>query len=552
MIRIGAVIGVGLVTACIAVSLRGQDAAAVRLASVPELIVKLDSGKFGERQQATSDLVKHGAACLRPLAKQYLEASTEKAWRIRQICEAICVDGDEATFFKTAAILRVLFSSPAIASQIDDLQRKWIAAKSERAGKTLAALGAELSITNQAQNEFNLNRAGMIQFFDPGGLDIEPKPANGESDQIEVSKKEPARPRDSKSLMKQVDEILLGSVDDNRKLALGEKVIEKVTAETDVAAARLAMEQVAADRQIIRFGVQQQVILIGGNQVFVDNAAGIYFPGNGNRIVFGKNWKGTETDFGNVVAINSLTSVEFVGINVTPAMIETTSRVRDLQHVKFDSCELAAEAVDSFSFLTKIQNLSFATCNLSETFLETLAEFKSLRSLRLERVQFASSLWSKLKPCEQLTYLELKGLQLSNDDFDALGTMKGLEQVQLIGAKFPLQKYREFQETHASIRMNVVNSAFLGVRGGSAALDLQDKGPCQITEVIADSAADKGGLQIGDVVETINGIPINSFRELVLQVSQFAPGDKVILAVKRENQPQELEITLAERPTEVQ
>ena len=50
----------------------------------------------------------------------------------------------------------------------------------------------------------------------------------------------------------------------------------------------------------------------------------------------------------------------------------------------------------------------------------------------------------------------------------------------------------------------------------------------------------------------INGIPIKSFRELVLQISQFAPGDKVRLSVKRENQPQELEITLAERPTEVQ
>ncbi len=541
----------GLIAVCLASVLRGQVDGAVRLASVPELIAKLDSNKFGERQKATTDLVKHGTACLRPLARQYLDASTEKAWRIRQVCEAIGIEGDEATFFKAAAILRVLFDSPVIANQIDGLQEKWIATKSERAAKSLAESGAELAINNQMQDELDFNRAGMIQILGDNRLNIEPEPADGDSSRNEIIQKEPARQRDSKSLMKQVDEILLGSVDDNRKLALGETASENGTADSEVKAAQLAIAQAFDDRQVIRFGVQQQVVIIGGNQIFVDNASGIYFPGNGNRVTFGKNWNGTEADFGNVVAITSLSSVEFDGIDVTPSMIETTARVRNLQHVNFANCELSDEALDSLSFLARIQNLSISDFKVSDPFLESIAEFRSLRSLRLDRVQFPSSIWSKLKACEQLTYLELKNLPLTTDDFDELATVKSLEQVQLIGVKFALEEYREFQKAHAAIRMNVINSAFLGVRGGSSVMDEQEVGPCQITEVIVDSAAEKGGLQIGDIVEAIDGVPISTFRELVLQVSQYEPGDKIKLAVKRTNLAQELEITLAQRPAEV-
>jgi serine protease Do/serine protease DegQ len=75
-----------------------------------------------------------------------------------------------------------------------------------------------------------------------------------------------------------------------------------------------------------------------------------------------------------------------------------------------------------------------------------------------------------------------------------------------------------------------------------------------ITDVVAQSPADKGGLKVSDVVTAANDQPITSNEDLHYAIGQMAPGAKVVLKVFRDGKPLKLNVTLgvlAEHPDEL-
>ena len=223
-----------------------------------------------------------------------------------------------------------------------------------------------------------------------------------------------------------------------------------------------------------------------------------------------------------------------------------------LQHVRLDGCELTAESLEGLKSLAGVGNLSLANLTITPDLEEVFSEFTSLQSLRLENLTFQSgTFWKQFRSAQALFYLELKNLTLTGDDLQEIGKLPALQSLLLTWTKFPLAEYREFLAQHPTLRPQVVNKAFLGVRGGLTLVD-QDRGPCVISEVIADSAAANAGLQVDDVVQQVNDQQVETFRELVMYVSNFNPGDKIKVKVLRDGKPLELEVTLAERPPNAQ
>jgi S1-C subfamily serine protease len=94
----------------------------------------------------------------------------------------------------------------------------------------------------------------------------------------------------------------------------------------------------------------------------------------------------------------------------------------------------------------------------------------------------------------------------------------------------------ELEDRHKVIR------PWLGVRGreapdGLAVIDVNTGGP-----------ADRASLRAGDVVQSIDGVQVHTFPELLDQVDQRSPGDTVQLQVLRSGAPIEISIRLEERP----
>ncbi|MBK8020378.1 MAG: PDZ domain-containing protein [Chloroflexi bacterium] len=69
-----------------------------------------------------------------------------------------------------------------------------------------------------------------------------------------------------------------------------------------------------------------------------------------------------------------------------------------------------------------------------------------------------------------------------------------------------------------------------------------------IMSIVADSAAETAGLQVGDVITGVNGTEIASAQEVADAVGALSAGDTVSLDISRDGEAMTVEVTLGERP----
>lgn len=97
-----------------------------------------------------------------------------------------------------------------------------------------------------------------------------------------------------------------------------------------------------------------------------------------------------------------------------------------------------------------------------------------------------------------------------------------------------------------------VSRGQLGVMIGAVSQDavqgfnLPDSRGALVNELPPGSAAEKAGIQRGDVIRAINGSPINDASDLPPLVGAMAPGTRVRLSVYREGKTVEIPVTLTE------
>ncbi len=70
-----------------------------------------------------------------------------------------------------------------------------------------------------------------------------------------------------------------------------------------------------------------------------------------------------------------------------------------------------------------------------------------------------------------------------------------------------------------------------------------------IAAVIADSPADKAGLQAGDIIKAVDGTSVATQKDLRTQIDGKAVGDTVTLTIDRGGQTQDVSVTLEAKPT---
>ena len=65
-----------------------------------------------------------------------------------------------------------------------------------------------------------------------------------------------------------------------------------------------------------------------------------------------------------------------------------------------------------------------------------------------------------------------------------------------------------------------------------------------VKEVVAGSAAEKAGIQPGDIVISVNGVPISSSSDLTATIRSLAAGTTTDLVIVRGGKPQTITVTL--------
>ncbi len=93
-----------------------------------------------------------------------------------------------------------------------------------------------------------------------------------------------------------------------------------------------------------------------------------------------------------------------------------------------------------------------------------------------------------------------------------------------------------------------IQTAYLGVSLGVVE---SGQGGALIDEVTAGTGADEAGLQVGDLVISIDGAPVQDGGDLAAQVQTHQPGDTIDLVVVRDGNEVTVPVTMSERPADL-
>lgn len=130
-----------------------------------------------------------------------------------------------------------------------------------------------------------------------------------------------------------------------------------------------------------------------------------------------------------------------------------------------------------------------------------------------------------------VAHVGVHGVRLDEAGLAVLGRLRGIEVVQLYGTGASDAAVAALQQKLPGTKVDVRKGGKLGVAGMPA------MGPCTITHVQDGSAAARAGLQIGDVVQRIDGKPVPNFDALTELVGRHGPGEKIEMEVDRGGQP---------------
>lgn len=101
---------------------------------------------------------------------------------------------------------------------------------------------------------------------------------------------------------------------------------------------------------------------------------------------------------------------------------------------------------------------------------------------------------------------------------------------------------RDLQASIPGLQIHRRARACLGVAGMS---DINGRG-CMVSNVIPNSAAERAGFEVRDVIQTFDGRPVTDFDKLIELIGSTKPGDKIKVEVLRDFQKVTLEPVMDE------
>ncbi len=114
-----------------------------------------------------------------------------------------------------------------------------------------------------------------------------------------------------------------------------------------------------------------------------------------------------------------------------------------------------------------------------------------------------------------------------------------------VGFAIPVDEARSVAEE--IIRTGRATHPAIGVEAGNEVADDGRKAGARLTRILGGGPASTGGLQVGDVVDKVQDVPVGSVDELILALRQSRVGDRVTVEYVRDGQRQTTELQLADK-----
>ena len=191
-------------------------------------------------------------------------------------------------------------------------------------------------------------------------------------------------------------------------------------------------------------------------------------------------------------------------------------------------------------YLTDFDQLTFVGPQVGDDWLEVVQRMPNLRSLILKHTNVTGKGLSHLQKLPRLDRVGLFYSSIDDSAVENLGELRGVSFLQLYGTKLSEEAANRLNEIMDQTMVDFKRGAFMGVGGQANTLG------CEISRVSPQSAADKAGIRIGDVILEYEGAPIKTFESLTSIIAKNFAGDKVTVKLLQNGRETERKIVLGE------
>ena len=511
---------------------------------IASYVAQLDDLSFVAREKAMQELAVIGCPAIRPLAIKVLKGSPEAAWRAKHSLELIGTQGNEDTFYKSIGVLQLFYlaGSESLRGKIAQLQQQWRLEQKKNAIDRLRTLGATVldPLENAPAFANELDNFGGPFFANDF---LMPAPAeivfSGDSTLPESNFK--PRPEFKKSTLntvettREIDQILTASLAENRERILSDSADPSEALDltpTDIDQARLLPIEMRIQRMQIVAAARQ-------NGDFLN-----FGSGGGITVSLDERWQGSVEDLREMQKLTGLSRIELSNFNPGAEQLAELSKLSSITALKIVGTELSVDEFAPLAELSQLSELEFADRVIDAEVLKKFSASKSLGHLSFTDCEIGPTVLHELATYPALRSIFFEEMQIESSIFQALESLDNLNYVNLSICKFETAAYRKFEAARPMLQIAFTPQAFLGVRGG--ALNYDDLAGCEISEVVADSGAERGGLLVGDQIESVDGQPIERFEDLRLHIAQHKVGEILTVVVSRDGKPIELKIELSQ------
>jgi hypothetical protein len=184
--------------------------------------------------------------------------------------------------------------------------------------------------------------------------------------------------------------------------------------------------------------------------------------------------------------------------------------------------------LDWIRFLKSIQVVYLRGTKITASALQALSQLKQVRAIRLRNVQITPQQLVMLQELGSLEHLELCYMDIDDSYIPSILQLPINQSIRLYGTQVSDLGEQQLNESLDGIEIFRGEGGFLGISSISR--------QAQVDQVTPGSAAAQAGLLPGDIIISINNVPVATFDELRLELGKYRVGDNIDILLKRPSQ----------------
>ena len=505
-----------------------------------QLFQDLQNDKFQVRENATNQLAKRGAVVLPEIAKRYFTAPPETVYRIRKILEGVGSSGDEQTFLRATSLLLTLYSNgnEEMDQRIELLKADWRKRRKDFAVQAILGSGGKVVSEYNTQPHLQLQQALVNRQL---------KVVTNQAANVSAQRQK----LDVDQQRELVAKIMANSADDNRNFILEHSQANssskpKVTQYTYRVPQPLSVQ--FPDGWVPSEGVLSRLSELNGPVALELGAVEM----NADHWAIVKNTEAIiSVDLSAVALPDSATAaipldvraITLRNYSLDPDFCKSLGQFTSLGVLQLSNCKLDVDSVAALNQLKRVSTIpvAFVDTKVDADSISALSRLKRVRAIEMKNAQVSTAALDELEDLPQISSLKLESMSINEEFLESVSRMKRLAQLELRGCEFDIDAFKRLESTRR-IRTTFQPKAFLGV--GPQGVGRNGSAGCQIAYIAPNSAAAREGIQVGDVIRSIDGDPVKTFQEVRLKIAQYDPGEKMPMKIQRADKMIQLNVEL--------